>query len=549
MSKAELIRALESLESTLTGQDELKRVVRELQRHQIELEMQNRELREAQQALEQSHHRYVDLYDFAPVAYVSLDARACMQELNLTGAALLKGNRTQLLGQPFLPYVEPQDAASFLQHLRRGFQGGAAGGLDVRLRIEGRQVHVRLHSGPLAGEGAWRERLCRVALLDVTELREAEFRLGLAERLASLGTLAAGVAHEVNNPLTFLTHSLELARHRLAAATEAGGATGHEARDILEQAQVGAERIRAIVSDLHAFSRVEQEGSERVDVHQVLELAARMAQGELRPRARLVRDYGELPAVLASEARLGQVFLNLLVNAAHAIPEGAADQHEVRLVTRRLDGAVVVEVHDSGKGIAPELLGRIFDPFFSTKPVGQGLGLGLSICHNLVGRMGGELTVTSEPGRGSTFRVRLREAPAVPAAAPPAPAPRRRLRRGRLLIVDDEPVLAETLAQLLEEEDHEVEQTSSARDALERIRKGSSYDVILCDLMMPELTGMQFHEAVDGLSPQQAQRILFMTGGAFTPAARDFLTRVTNPRITKPFQLEELERLLAPMLG
>jgi CheY-like chemotaxis protein/anti-sigma regulatory factor (Ser/Thr protein kinase) len=312
---------------------------------------------------------------------------------------------------------------------------------------------------------------------------------------------------------------------------------------------VGAERVRTIVRDLGTFSHPEERPVGPLDVLEVLDLSAKMAMGEIRHRARLVRDYGTVPAVLADSSRLGQVFLNLLVNAAQAIPEGHVDRHEIRLRVRAEAGSVVVAIHDTGQGIPAELLGRIFDPFFTTKPVGKGTGLGLSISHGLVTALGGELTVESEPGRGSVFRVRLPAAPVQTPKPAPQPPPARpgALRRGRLLIVDDEPMLAETLRFLLEM-DHDVEVLLDAREALTRLRDGASHDVILCDLMMPEMTGIQFHEELSRIAPEQARRVIFMTGGAFTQSARDFLARVTNPWILKPFHPEELDELLAPFL-
>ena len=385
-----------------------------------------------------------------------------------------------------------------------------------------------------------------MALLDITELRQMQFRLSLTERLATVGTLAAGVAHELNNPLTFVLGSLQLAARRLLTPS---GADMEEVDAILKNltdARVGAERIRNIVRDLGTFSHPDERPPGPIDVREVLELSVKMAQGELRHRARLVRDYGHVPDVLADGSRLGQVFLNLLVNAAQSIPEGHADRHEIHLRTWAEERTVCVEVRDTGQGIPPELLGRIFEPFFTTKAVGKGTGLGLSISHGLVTALGGELSVESEPGRGSVFRVRLPVAPAGLTAAvhpPPQTAP----RRGRLLIVDDEPLLAQTL-QLLLEPEHDVTIVHDARDALEQLRNGTSYDAILCDLMMAEMTGEQFHEELSRTAPEQTSRIIFMTGGAFTQNAREFLARVPNPRLLKPFQQQELDKLLAVLL-
>jgi PAS domain S-box-containing protein len=544
LSRTELARALESIESAPVAPDELKRLLRELRLHQLELEMQNRALRETHQELEESRARYADLYDFAPMACMSLDARGCIRELNLAGAALLQQERTFLLGKPFSPFVEPPDLGRFLQHVSQCFAGQPVT-TELSLRVGGTRLVVRLHGAPVQGSPQDRH-LCRTALHDVTELRQMQFRLSLTERMATVGTLAAGVAHEINNPLAFLVGQLELAQRQLLREPLTDSREAILAS--LGEAHVGAERVRDLVRDLGAFSHPEARPAGALDVREVLELAVKLASVELRHRARLVRDFGDVPPVLADSSRLGQVFLNLLVNAAQAIPEGHADRHEIRLRVRAEEHTVVVEIHDTGQGIPPELLGRIFDPFFTTKPVGRGMGLGLSISHGLVTALGGELSVESEPGRGSVFRVRLPVVPPLAAKDPsPPPAQPGVTRRGRILIVDDEPKLAHTLRMLLEC-DHDVEVVLNAREALARLQNGPCPDAILCDLMMAEMTGMQFHEELTHVAPALAQRVIFMTGGAFTQSARDFLERVSTPWLLKPFKPQQLEAALNPFL-
>ncbi|MFY0584083.1 sensor histidine kinase [Cystobacter fuscus] len=188
--------------------------------------------------------------------------------------------------------------------------------------------------------------------------------------------------------------------------------------------RLGITRVRDIVRQLKMFSRGDEDGAlAPVDVHRVLESSIDMAVNELKHRARLVRDYGEPVQVQAKEGRLGQVFLNLLVNAAHAIPEGNAAGNEVRVVTRREGARVRIEVRDTGVGISPEHLGRMFEPFFTTKPVGVGTGLGLSICHDIVTSFGGQMGVESREGHGSTFWILLDAInPEARVEAPPAPA-------------------------------------------------------------------------------------------------------------------------------
>jgi CheY-like chemotaxis protein len=265
----------------------------------------------------------------------------------------------------------------------------------------------------------------------------------------------------------------------------------------------------------------------------------------------VVKEFGESLEVLGDATRLGQVFLNLLVNAAQAIPEGHAAQHEIRVTLRKDEqGSIRVAVSDTGSGIPPDVLPRIFEPFFTTKPVGVGTGLGLSICHTYVQGMGGELLVRSELGRGTTFEVVLPPAPAQPAKESSGvfPASGPAATRSRLLVIDDEPLLIAALARTLEPE-HEVESFTSAHEALEQLRAGKRYELILCDLMMPEMTGMELHETLNREAPELAGRMVFLTGGAFTEAARTFLASTALPCLEKPFEPERLRARLRTLLS
>ncbi len=383
---------------------------------------------------------------------------------------------------------------------------------------------------------------------------------------AIVGTLAAGVAHEINNPLAALMANLDFALTDLkrfgeeARSQETPGAPNDGARDsgwvawlttridqILEplrEAKESSERVRIIVRDLKVFSRAEEEKLGPVEVRRVIESSVRMAWNEIRHRARLIKDYGNVPPVEANESRLGQVFLNLIVNAAQAIPEGKADGNEIRVATR-LEGVdrVAVEVRDTGTGIPEAILGRIFNPFFTTKPVGLGTGLGLAICQRIVTSLGGEITVQSQEGKGTVFRVLLPVAKTRAVDETPMPPPRVLGRRGRILVVDDEPMVASAIRRMLAKE-HEVIPVTSAREAKDRFRNGERFDLILCDLMMPEITGMELHAELARTAPDQAERMLFMTGGAFTPQARQFLDVVRNPRVEKPFDFASLHALI-----
>jgi signal transduction histidine kinase len=379
-------------------------------------------------------------------------------------------------------------------------------------------------------------------------------RLVISERMASAGMLAAGVAHEINNPLAIAVVNTDLiadAVARLRTATGTGGSRAvsgssgflSEIQEPLVDAREALERIRDIVRDVKLFSRPDDQTTSPVDVRRVIESSIRMAWNEIRHRARLVKDFGEVPLVQANESRLGQVLLNLLVNAAHAMPEGHVDLHEIRVATKTgAGGRVLIDVADTGCGIPPENLTRIFDPFFTTKPVGVGTGLGLAICHGIVTELGGRLEVESEVGRGSVFRIELPAAPAksgvMKVAEAKAPATMR-----RILIVDDEVALARALRRRLSQH-HEVTTLASGSEALACVARGERFDAILLDVMMPDITGMEVYERLVRLVPEQAERVVFVTGGAFTASAREFLDRVPNPRVEKPIDMIALLALI-----
>jgi signal transduction histidine kinase len=387
--------------------------------------------------------------------------------------------------------------------------------------------------------------LAKVALL--SEKKRMQEQLMISDRMASMGILAAGVVHEISNPLACIIANLELAAFDLIARSdELGHASGLlDVIDELGDAREATERIRSVIRDLKLFSRSDDDEVEAVDVQQVMESTLRLASNEIRHRARLVQHYGNTRPVRASESRLGQVFLNLVINAAQAIPEGRAEENEILISTStNPNGTIRIEIGDTGLGMRPEVLERVFAPFFTTKAVGEGTGLGLSICHRIITDFGGTIEVVSEVGKGSTFLISLPPAGAEVLEAPEKSAPLEAApRRGRILVVDDEPTIARVVQRILATE-HEVIALTSADEALKRIAGGEQFDVILSDLMMPEMTGMDLHDALSRISPSLAERMIFLTGGAFTTRARDFLGATPNQWIEKPFTTGHLRTLV-----
>jgi PAS domain S-box-containing protein len=381
---------------------------------------------------------------------------------------------------------------------------------------------------------------------DVTKRKQLETMLRTTERMASIGTLAAGVAHEINNPLTYVIGNLEMIAVELRAAP---GAEPDRAalEGAVTDALDGAGRVARIVRDLRTFSRPNDDHEGPIELAPVIESTLGICKNEIRHRAELVVDLADVPPVWGNAHRLGQVVLNLLVNAAQAIAEGAVATNRVTVRTRqRPDGRVEIAVADTGCGVQPADLPRLCDPFFTTKPIGQGTGLGLSIVHGILTRFGGALEVESEVGRGSTFRAVL---PAATATRPPAPsAPAAPPTRARVLVVDDEPRVTEVIRRGLARV-HDVETSAHPRAVLAAIAAGQRYDCIISDLMMPELDGPELHAAVAAIDPAQADRMLFISGGTFTPRGDAFVKAMGDRYLAKPVATPDLRAAIAALLA
>ncbi len=396
-----------------------------------------------------------------------------------------------------------------------------------------------------------KDNLSRLVPAVEREIREAAGRasrskmqeqLVIAEKMAAVGTMAAGVAHEINNPLASLLANLDLLGQRTDDSDL-------ETTTLLQEIREAAERVKVIASDLRMFFRTHEERTGPVDVVAVMDSAARLARNEIRHRARLVRRYAGSPRAEANASRIAQVFLNLLINAAQAMPEGRADANEIVVTIEERGPDVLIEVRDTGMGMPPEVQAKIFDPFFTTKPLGVGTGLGLTICHRIVTEAGGSIEVESTPGVSTTVRVRLPTAKRTAPVATPVPTsaePTKSDRPGRVLVIDDEPMIARALKRLLSK--HDVTCCQRATEGLELLRSGAPFDVILCDMMMPEMGGIDFYEELKTVAPAMVDRVVLMTGGAFSSNARAFLERVPNPRLEKPFEAETLRSVVARFL-
>ncbi|MFZ5478372.1 MAG: response regulator [Myxococcota bacterium] len=370
-------------------------------------------------------------------------------------------------------------------------------------------------------------------------------QMAQTDRLAAVGLLAAGIAHEINNPLTYVLGNIDLAALRLRAA-RGRAATGEELAAVVDgviallgTAAQGAQRVRSIVHELRTFTRATEREPTPVSVLTSLEWVATMSEKEVSRTARFVRSFEPVPPVLADDARLGQIFLALVLNAVDAFeaPDPARNRVEVRARVR--DGQVLVEVEDNGRGIPREIRARIFEPFFTTKEVGRGTGLGLYVCRNLVTQLGGRLEVVSEPGRGACFRVWLPPWSEARPEPPVAPRP----TSARLLLVDDDPYVLDALGQMLAL-DYDVALARSTEEA-RGLLEARSFDYALVDLMLPDRASQRLLDELRARGHPLAGGVIFMTGGAFSPDSQQFLREVANPCLAKPFSPEDLASAMA----
>ncbi len=454
---------------------------------------------------------------------------------------------SDLVGRKVLDVVHPEEREEVARRMRQALVDQVPSTLreERLLRVDGTPFDAEVTGVPAMFEGA--PAVIAVAR-DVTQQRRLQEQLAQADRLSSVGLLAAGVAHEINNPLAYALLNLErLARDLEKQAGKVDEDTLDRLLGCLHDSIDGARRVQRIVRDLRSFARPDPEERTPVDVNAAVTSAIELAGNQIRFRARLVRDLGPVSPVLGDSGRLAQVFLNLLVNAAHAIEEGHADDNEIRVSSWSDSSFVYVCVADTGGGIPKERVTRLFDPFFTTKEPGRGSGLGLSICHSIVRAHEGRIMVDSEPGRGSRFTVML---PGHSGARPIPEVSRRvaeslppKAEKKRVMLVDDEQLLRSVLTSLLERT-YDVVALESGKAAQDVLRKDNAFDAIVCDLMMPDVSGMDLYAWLERENPALTSRVILMTGGAFTDRASALLERAPNFHIEKPFEIEDLAALI-----
>lgn len=385
-------------------------------------------------------------------------------------------------------------------------------------------------------------------------LQNTQAQLVHAGKLAAIGQLASGVAHEINNPAMGVEVMLEIMER---ACRDMQRATSRDRLDMDEinaifgrvrpaiaDAREAIGRIRSVTGDLRTFARIDDDSIEPVDVEETVRVSCRLTAPLLRQRGRLELVLGDVPPVLGNRGRLGQVVTNLVVNAAQALPEHGVEAETVRVTTSVEAGDVVITVEDSGPGVPDHLRERIFEPFYTSKPADEGTGLGLPLIQRIIDGHNGTITVSTSPLGGARFEVRLSAATDTAVTAAPPAAPVETNTGTRVLIVDDEPIIVRLLESLLEDE-CELVTAAGGVEAIDLLRGGLEVDLIVCDLHMPGADGIDVYRAVEAERPELVPRFVFSTGGTTSQRSREFVATVKPRMLAKPFPASELLELIA----
>ena len=496
----------------------------------IRRELKHREERD--RALAVHHRQFREVLSRLPDgAVVVRDGR--IHFANPSFLDMVARPRHDVIGEVYASFVHAEDLELFYEHRHR----------VVEVRVVRPDGPARIAEIAAAGSVSFEGRPSTILMSrDVTESRISQETLARADRLAALGSLAAGLAHEINNPLAYVLLNLQVLRDTVSEQLP------ERARSLLAESIDGAQRIQRIVQELRTFSRADDgEELEPVDVTKAVTSALNIAQNEIRHRATLARRLEPGARVMAREGPLVQVLVSLLVNAAQAIPEHDHQDHRIRVRTGTDGDHIAIVVTDTGVGIAGADLSRVFEPYYTSKPGGSGLGL--PIARKLIEDLGGSIRLRSRVGHGTTVTVRLpRAAPALPPhAESTAPQPQQGPRLS-ILVVDDEAPILRAIERVLNS--HDLTTVTNPHDALQQLRDLKPLDLVVCDLMMPGVSGPELFRQATRERPELAERFLFMTGGVFSGPIAHFMDTWHLPVLEKPFDPSTLrERVLDIALG
>jgi two-component system NtrC family sensor kinase len=491
------------------------------------------EPKRAQDTLSRSEARYRNLVESASDAIVTLDANGRFTTVNHAAEIISGYRREELVGQWFAPMLSDDELPKALGHFQKALAGetGLFETQFYRKDGEGRTISVT-YSTPQRDE----EVLCLIR--DVTDQKMLQEQLIQSEKMSAIGQLVSGVAHELNNPLAGISAfaQLLLAEKRFPP----------DQRTAAETIYSEARRASRIVQNLLTFARQHKAEKGPAAMNQVLDDTLELRGYELRVRGIDVRrEYDEaLPDTMGDAHQLQQVFLNLITNAEQAMERAEGRHHRLTVRTRRAGDAIRIEVEDTGGGVPANLLERIFNPFFTTKPTGHGTGLGLSISLGIVREHEGRIWAENAPQGGARFVVELPViVPRVSGEFPAALAAHPVGDSLHILVVDDEASVRVALQRYLAARGHDVETTASGQDALALLR-ASEYDAVIVDMRMPDLSGEQLFEELRSADREHAERVIFTTGDLVSEQMRRFLDGSGRPCVPKPFEFSSFDQVL-----
>ncbi len=491
----------------------VRNLVEDLQIYRMELERQNKELRRIQHKLKVAHDKYFGLYDFAPVGYFSVNDKGLILEANSTGASMLGMEKMSLAGNFFTHFIREEDCEAFNSHCKILLESKASKGYELKLlRTDGSEFHAQLEFKTVYDAVVRFKRLL-IAVSDINARKQAEevhkeneTKLRQAHKMEALGTLAGGIAHEFNNILGIIVGNAELAMDGV-----------FERKTVycnLEKILAACLRARDVVKEFLAFSRQTKTELKPVSLSRVIKDSLKSLRFSIPATIKIHKDIlSRNDTVRADSTQINQVLLNLYTNAVHAMKnDGGILNVGLENVDLDMDGVtpyhelnpgeyMKVTVSDSGCGIKSEILGRIFDPYFTTRAVGEGTGMGLAMVHSTVKNHGGDITVHSELDKGTTFYVLL---PVIENEIKPEIDYRAPIPKGneRILFVDDEESLVYTAERSLGKLGYEVVAERNPIRALKIFKEhAAKFDLVITDMTMPDMTGDRFAEKVMNIRP------------------------------------------------
>lgn len=551
----------EAIDISKLGVEEVERLIHELRVHQIELEIQNEDLRQAQLIVEASRDKYADLYDFAPVGYLTLDTKGIVLDANLTAAKLLETDRQQLIYQRFSRFLSKEDADTYYLFLKKLFRSRERHTCEATLRHEGANpIDIQLDGfGVQDGEG--NKELCRITVTDITDRKEAEKERALlreqlwtAQKAEAIGTLTGGIAHDFNNLLTIINGYTEL----ILSETKENHQSYADLQKIRDSVRKGADLVKRLL----AFSQKADVQPQLIDLNLAVENSLKLIRRTFPKIVETAASYdSDLSLVHADALLVEQILVNLFINAKESMPGGGT----IEIVTKNVlvdevycrshQGAkvgphVLIEMTDCGRGMEATTVARIFDPFFTTKgrDANKGTGLGLSVAKGIVEQHGGWITCDSEPGKGSTFGLYFPAAKDSTAAVKPPIREHGGESTVKILLADDEELVRDLAKRFLEREGYTVITAANGMEALELFQREQAHiGLAVLDLIMPKMGGEQCLEELHRINPRL--KAVVSSGHSLTAQERERLGVHAKGFANKPYELKQLLAIIKSVLA